>query len=138
MQVPTPPPGHGFELPDANERPAYAPGWPTVPTWGPDVYARTWTKNTAGFGEQIARPGLSRCRSTIRISWYDFGMEIARLSGSECTVRPIPTEAYPLPAQRPFYGVMSKTKFTETFGYSIPYWRDSLERCMNNLQENIL
>ena len=71
-------------------------------------------------------------------SWYDFGVEIVRLSGKKCTVIPIPTEAYPLPAERPFYSLMSKAEFTGTFRYSIPHWRDSLEKCMNNLKENIL
>ncbi len=66
-------------------------------------------------------------------SWYDFGMEIVRTSGLPCHVKPIPTEAYPLPAARPFYSLMSKRKFRETFDLEVPHWRVGLLRCLKNM-----
>lgn len=68
-------------------------------------------------------------------SWYDFAREIISLTNNNCRLIPIPTEDYPLPAQRPHYGLMSKKKFTETFDYKIPHWKDSLVICMNNMHK---
>ena len=68
-------------------------------------------------------------------SWYDFANEIVNLSGKKCEVTPISTEEYPLPAPRPFYSVMSKKKFTDTFKVKIPHWKDSLFLCLQNMGE---
>jgi dTDP-4-dehydrorhamnose reductase len=59
-------------------------------------------------------------------SWYDFAREIISMSGSACRVLPIPTEDYPLPAPRPYYSVLSKKKFRDTFHYPIPHWKEGL------------
>lgn len=37
------------------------------------------------------------------------------------------------PVKRPAYSVLDKTKIKETFGLKIPYWTDSLRKCINNL-----
>jgi len=68
------------------------------------------------------------------ISWYDFTKAIHRIAGiKDCKVRPLHTEEYPTPANRPHYSVLDKTKIKETFGLSIPYWTDSLRRCLSAL-----
>lgn len=67
------------------------------------------------------------------ISWYDFAKAIMELSGNDCTINPVETKNYPLPAHRPHYSVMNKTKIKEFFNISIPYWKDSLHRCIQNL-----
>jgi dTDP-4-dehydrorhamnose reductase len=68
-------------------------------------------------------------------SWYDFALEIIAQSGITCTVAPINTEEYPLPAVRPFYSVLNKGKLKHTFNIKIPYWKDSLTRCLKELEE---
>jgi len=68
-------------------------------------------------------------------SWYDFAEEIILLSGKKCTLLPILTEEYPLPAKRPFYSLMSKRKFTVTFNYKIPHWKESVKYCLKNMNE---
>jgi dTDP-4-dehydrorhamnose reductase len=70
------------------------------------------------------------------VSWYDFARAIIGISGTECIVEPIGTEAYPTPAARPSYSVFNKTKFKKQFGLPIPYWRDSLEICIGNLAKS--
>ena len=67
-------------------------------------------------------------------SWYDFAVVIARLAGNECDVRPIHTFEYPSKVKRPHYSVLDKAKFRETFGYKIPHWMDSLEKCINQIK----
>jgi len=67
-------------------------------------------------------------------SWFDFAVAILRMSGVPCEVHPITTAEYPLPAVRPCYSVLHKGKIRERFSLSIPYWRDSLEHCLERLQ----
>ncbi len=63
-------------------------------------------------------------------SWYDFAHEIMELSGLKCRINPIPSSAYPTKAKRPFYSVLDKAKIKQTFNLSIPYWRESLVKCL--------
>ena len=67
-------------------------------------------------------------------SWYDFSCSIFELSQICCKVEPIETIAYPTPAQRPNYSLLNKSKFKQDFGQAIPYWRDSLVRCLAILE----
>ena len=67
-------------------------------------------------------------------SWYDFAIEIARLSGNkECKITPCATAGYPTKAQRPQYSVLDKSKFLATFGIAIPEWQESLAECIKRL-----
>ncbi len=70
------------------------------------------------------------------ISWYDFANAIIEISGINCILEPVETAAYPTPAARPSYSVFNKTKFKERFGITIPYWRNSLKKCIGNLMES--
>lgn len=69
-------------------------------------------------------------------SWYDFAKQIHELGRINCIVYPIATEDYPTPAKRPSYSVLNKSKIKNTFGISIPYWRDSLKTCIDILENN--
>lgn len=67
-------------------------------------------------------------------SWYDFTKMIALLAGhTDCDIEPCHSDEYPSPVTRPAYSVLDKTKIKETFGVKIPYWLDSLKKCMNNI-----
>ena len=66
-------------------------------------------------------------------SWYDFATEIMELSNLPCKVFPILSAEYPTKATRPFYSVLDKRKIKETFGIDIPYWKDSLKKCIEQL-----
>jgi len=64
-------------------------------------------------------------------SWYDFAKAIFEESDIKIRVLPIPTAQYPTPAKRPNFSVMDKSKVKEIFDIEIPYWRDSLVKCLN-------
>lgn len=67
-------------------------------------------------------------------SWYDFTKKIAELAGhTSCDIEPCHSDEFPSPVKRPAYSVLDKTKIKETFGIKIPYWTDSLKKCMSNL-----
>ena len=70
-------------------------------------------------------------------SWYDFTKMIAEYSGhNKCEIKPCHSSEYPSPVTRPSYSVLDKTKIKETFGLNIPYWTNSLKRCISNLMSN--
>ncbi|WP_342330335.1 dTDP-4-dehydrorhamnose reductase [Pedobacter sp. FW305-3-2-15-E-R2A2] len=68
-------------------------------------------------------------------SWYDFAKGIFEISGIMIKLNPIPGSAYPTKASRPAFSVMDKTKIKNAFNLSIPYWRDSLVRCIEKLNQ---
>ena len=68
-------------------------------------------------------------------SWYDFTKMIAEDSGqTTCDIQPCHSNEFPSPVKRPAYSVLDKTKVKETFEINIPYWTDSLKKCINNLK----
>ena len=70
-------------------------------------------------------------------SWFDFTKHIAEIAGNnECKVLPCHSDEFPSPVTRPAYSVLDKTKYKETFNREIPYWTDSLRKCIKNLKEN--
>lgn len=70
-------------------------------------------------------------------SWYDFTKMIAEIAGnSACDIQPCHSDEFPSKVVRPSYSVLDKTKFKETFGLKVPYWTDSLKKCIKNLKEN--
>lgn len=69
-------------------------------------------------------------------SWYDFTQMIARIAGNkDCDILPCYSSEYPSPVKRPSYSVLDKHSIKETFGVEVPYWVDSLEQCIRNLQK---
>lgn len=82
---------------------------------------------------KVDKTGIFHFSNEGIASWYDFAWEIVKHSKYKCEVLPIPTEAYPLPAPRPYYSVMSKKLFSESFNYKIPHWKDGLEACLKEI-----
>lgn len=78
-------------------------------------------------------PGIYHFTNEGVASWYDFAKAIFEDAGVEVKVNPIPTKEYPTPAKRPHYSVLSKGKIKRTFGIEIPYWRDSLRKCLKQM-----
>ena len=67
-------------------------------------------------------------------SWYDFTKKIAEIAGNTaCDIQPCHSDEFPSAVKRPSYSVLDKTKLKETFGIKIPYWTDSLKKCMSNM-----
>ena len=79
-------------------------------------------------------PGIYHFSNEGVISWYDFTKAIHRIAGiTSCHVKPLHTAEYPTPAARPHYSVLDKTKIKQTYGIEIPYWEESLEKCVAKL-----
>lgn len=68
-------------------------------------------------------------------SWYDFTKMIAAEAGaSSCRIDPCHSDEFPSKVVRPSYSVLDKTKFKRVFCQEIPYWVDSLKKCVANLK----
>jgi len=67
-------------------------------------------------------------------SWYDFAKSIFDISDISCEVNPITTNQYPTAAKRPHYSILNKNKIKEYYNLKIPYWKDSLKSCIEELK----
>lgn len=69
-------------------------------------------------------------------SWFDFAKMIAEYAGhTRCDIRPCHSSDFPSKVTRPAYSVLDKTKIKGAFGIKIPYWTDSLKKCIQNLSK---
>lgn len=102
-----------------------------TPTYAYDLAVAIMTAVDKGI-----RPGIYHFSNEGVCSWYDFTKAIHRIAGIvSCHVKPLHTSEYPTPATRPAYSVLDKTKIKETYGLDIPYWEESLEKCINLLED---
>jgi dTDP-4-dehydrorhamnose reductase len=69
------------------------------------------------------------------LSWYDFAKEIMKMAKIDCDINPIETFQYPTPAKRPHYSLLNKSKIKKEFNITIPYWKDSLDKCLKIMGE---
>ena len=69
------------------------------------------------------------------LSWYDFAKEIMRMAKLDCAINPIETKEYPTSAQRPHYSLLNKAKIKKEYNLFIPYWKDSLNHCLQMMSE---
>ena len=69
-------------------------------------------------------------------SWYDFAVAIMDIGEVDCKVKPIETKEYPTPAKRPCFSVLNKSKIKKDFEIEIPFWRDSLRKCISKLNQS--
>ena len=101
---------------------------------GTPTYARDLARAIYAAIRQGVTPGVYHFSNEGVCSWYDFTKAIHRLAGiKDCKVNPLHTEEYPTPAKRPHYSVLDKTKIKATYGIEIPYWMDSLQACVSEL-----
>lgn len=68
-------------------------------------------------------------------SWYDFAKAISAASGTVCDIEPCHSDEFPSKVKRPSFSVLDKTKLKRDFGGTVPYWKDSLEECIEKLKK---
>lgn len=69
-------------------------------------------------------------------SWFDFTKSISEIAGNTtCDIQPCHSNEFPSPVTRPSYSVLDKTKLKDTFKTRVPYWTDSLKKCIKNLSK---
>ena len=85
---------------------------------------------------QLDKTGIYHFSNEGVCSWFDFAKAICALSGNTCDIRPCHSDEFPSPVARPHFSVLDKTKIKQTFGIRIPYWTDSLKRCIEEIENS--
>jgi len=78
-------------------------------------------------------PGIYHYSNLGICSWFDFAQMIFKFSNLPIKVNPIRSSEFKTAANRPAYSVMDSSKLRDTFNIEIPYWTDSLKKCLKIL-----
>ena len=81
-------------------------------------------------------PGIFNFSNLGRISWFDFAEKIAELSDAKIKLNAIETSQYPTPAKRPKNSVLDLDKISKTYAVPLKPWEESIEDCVQILQNN--
>ena len=93
--------------------------------------------SACGPAQPYAKTGIYHYSNEGVCSWFDFTKMIAEYAGNTaCNIKPCHSDEFPSKVKRPAYSVLDKTKIKETFGLSIPYWTDSLKKCISVILSN--
>jgi len=97
----------------------------------------TWSADLANVVVEMARNAkkvngveLFHYSNEGVASWYDFAYEILHMANVKTTLVPVDTKDFQRPAPRPAYSVLNKGKIKKFLGIEIPYWKDSLKKCL--------
>lgn len=111
-----------------------------------DDYKKSITDNLSPIS--YAKSGVYHFSNEGVCSWYDFTKMIQQIAlemsyyeslpkqgdlEGHCDILPCHSNEFPSPVKRPAYSVLDKTKVRQMFNLSIPYWTESLKRCIANL-----
>lgn len=102
-----------------------------TPTHARDLAAAIF--HMANNDKFLAEKGIFNFSNEGVCSWYDFAIAIRDMANLSTPIFPIETHQYPTPAARPKFSVLNKSLFKQTFQYKIPYWRNSLQHCVLEL-----
>ncbi len=104
---------------------------------GTPTYAYDLAKAIFDIIEQrkyVGKTGIYHYSNEGVCSWFDFTKMIAEYSGqTACDIQPCHSYEFPSPVKRPAYSVLDKTKVKESLGIQVPYWTESLKKCLKSL-----
>lgn len=109
------------------------------PTWACDLARAVW--NAVDREEIFGKHHFSNAGVA---SWYDLAVAVIEdanrleVLSAKTTVRPIPTEAYPTPAKRPFYSVLNCFDTWEQLVITPKHWREGLCEMLMEYKRNFL
>ncbi|MCQ2075594.1 MAG: dTDP-4-dehydrorhamnose reductase [Bacteroidaceae bacterium] len=92
-------------------------------------------KQANNMREKYDKNGIYNFSNEGVCSWFDFAKIIQLYSDSnnKCDIKPCHSDEFPSRVKRPAYSVLDKTKIKRTFGIKIPYWTESLKKCITNI-----
>lgn len=111
-------------------------------------YKKEWNLKPESWN--YSKTGIYHFSNEGVCSWFDFTKMIQQIAveletpetvetfgtHGACEVLPCHSDEFSSPVKRPAYSVLDKTKMKETFGIAIPYWTESLKKCIENLDKN--
>lgn len=93
---------------------------------------------TADLAEAVLRllevqaRGIVHFTNAGQCSWHGFAKEILRLSGVSVPIEAVPTSAFPRPARRPAYSVLSLERYASFTGHEPRPWSEALSDFLLN------
>jgi dTDP-4-dehydrorhamnose reductase len=122
------------------------------PTWSRDIALATaliiGRLSRGADGDPPRLSSAAECSGIYHVSsggyvtWHGFAAAILEESqrlglnrGVTTQLVPITTPEYPTPARRPANSRLSNEKLFSSFGITLPHWRDSLRRVLEELAE---
>lgn len=96
-----------------------------------------------------AKSGVYHFSNEGVCSWYDFTKMIQQIAlelgyyesipkqgdlEGHCDILPCHSDEFSSPVKRPSYSVLDKSKIKQLFCIRIPYWIESLRKCLSNLR----
>ncbi|MEO6682460.1 MAG: dTDP-4-dehydrorhamnose reductase [Ginsengibacter sp.] len=104
---------------------------------GCPTYAADLAKVIMKFIQQIESGkdlyGIYNYSNSGITNWYEFALAIKEISNSQCTISPVSSSEFVTPARRPLYSVMDTSKLKEALQIEIPFWKESLKKCLAKL-----
>jgi dTDP-4-dehydrorhamnose reductase len=102
----------------------------------------TWSLHLAralvALGASPARPGIYHCTNAGEASWFVFTRAIfAEMGLDPARVEPTTSDAFPRPAPRPAYSVLSHTKWDLAGLPEMSHWRDALHEAFIAVGEDL-
>jgi dTDP-4-dehydrorhamnose reductase len=111
--------------------------------WGSPTYARDLAEAIVRIVLKDRQEfGTYHYANEGKTSWYLFAREILRIERKEgrlpdqVHLEPIPTQAYPTPAQRPQNSYLSNEHIKQVLGESIRSWQEALKDFLNEQEES--
>lgn len=100
----------------------------------------TWCRLVAEATAQVLcqnlnkKWGIYHLTAAGQTTWYDFAEAIFNQCShvSKPELKKIPASAYPSPAKRPKYSVLSNAKIAKAFGILLPDWKKGLDLCLGH------
>ena len=87
--------------------------------------------------KEYTKTGIYHYSNEGVCSWFDFTKMIAEYNGTtSCDIQPCHSDEFPSPVKRPSYSVLDKSKIKQEFGIAVPYWTESLKKCIANIKSN--
>ena len=83
--------------------------------------------------DQFFKSGIYHFSGEGSCSWYDFAKEIMNYAELNCKVNPISSAEYPMPAKRPEFSLLDKSKIKDVYRVIVPDWKESLKRCLDEI-----
>ena len=120
--------------------PTYARDLADVMLVAIEDYKQAWNLKPESDTEPVeawnySKSGIYHFSNEGVCSWFDFTKMIAEYSDqTSCDIQPCHSDEFPSPVKRPAFSVLDKNKVKGAFGVAVPYWTDSLMKCIENLK----
>lgn len=104
------------------------------PTYTGDLAQALWNHVLQNVDKPFIETGTYHMTGSGSCSWYEFAKVIFDEAGltEKVAVEPIPTSAFPRPAQRPAYSVLESVQNVVTSYMPLPSWRQAIGQHMRD------